>query len=174
MSALATATLASPVGTLQLVASEMGLRAVLWPNDDPNRVPLGATEDHSDHLVLRAAAAELEEYFAGTRTRFSMPLDPVGTPFQQQVWMALRTIPFGKTASYGEIAGAIGRPRAARAVGAANGRNPLSIVVPCHRIVGANGSMTGFAGGVRTKRWLLDHEGAASVTRPPQPQPSLF
>lgn len=148
-------TIASPVGALTLVAGENGLIAVLWENDDPVRVRVGQTEARADHPVLKAAAEQLAEYFAGKRTRFSLPLEPLGTAFQQAVWSALLTIPYGETRSYGQIAQALDRPSAARAVGAANGRNPLSIIVPCHRLVGADGSLTGFAGGLDAKRRLL-------------------
>ncbi|MGI9646225.1 MAG: methylated-DNA--[protein]-cysteine S-methyltransferase [Ilumatobacteraceae bacterium] len=156
----------SPVGPLTVVASDAGLRAVLWPADgaggDRPRVPLpGAVED-DDHAVLVEARRQLTEYFAGERTEFDLPLDPVGTAFQQSAWTALRTITYGETISYGEQARRMGDARKARAVGAANGKNPLSIVVPCHRVVGSDGSLTGFAGGVETKAWLLAHERAVS------------
>ncbi|MCU1394125.1 MAG: ogt [Ilumatobacteraceae bacterium] len=150
----------SPVGPLTIVASDAGLRAVLWMGDTDVRVKLGPVDDqHEDpNGVLAAAVAQLEEYFAGTRTEFDLPLDAVGSGFQQSAWDALRTIPFGETVSYGEQARRMGDARKARAVGAANGRNPISIIVPCHRVVGANGSLTGFAGGIENKAWLLDHE----------------
>ena len=151
-------TIDTPIGPLTLVASATGLRAVLWPDDDPARVRLGERTDDPTDPVLEAAAAQLDEYFRGERTEFDLPLDPVGTDFQRAAWEALRTIEFGKTISYGEQAARMGDRRKARAVGAANGRNPLSIVVPCHRVVGATGSLTGFAGGVDTKAWLLAHE----------------
>jgi len=131
---------------------------VLWPDDDPRRVVVGECRPDADHPVLAAAAVQLAEDFAGDRREFDLPLDPVGTEFQLAAWAALRTIPYGTTISYGEQAARMGDRRKARAVGAANGRNPLSIVVPCHRVVGASGSLTGFAGGVATKAWLLDHE----------------
>lgn len=150
--------LPSPVGTLTLVASDVGLVAVLWPDEAPDRVRLAEASECDDHPVLIAAAAQLDEYFAGTRTAFDLPLAPRGTPFQRDVWLALAAIPFAETRSYAEIARAIGRPTATRAVGAANGRNPLSIVAPCHRVMGANGALTGFAGGLETKLFLLDHE----------------
>lgn len=150
--------LPSPIGTLTLVASDAGLVAILWPDETPDRVRLGDASERDDHPVLTAAAAQISEYFAGTRTAFDLPLDPQGTPFQRDVWLALADIPFAETRSYAEIARAIGRPSATRAVGAANGRNPLSIVAACHRVVGANGALTGFAGGLETKRFLLDHE----------------
>ena len=151
----------SPMGLLTLVASNAELRAVLWPRDDPARVPLGEvaqTTETTDHPVLVAAVDQLSEYFAGDRQTFDLLLDPIGTDFQQSAWMALRAIPYGTTVSYGEQAAAMGDKRKARAVGAANGRNPISIIVPCHRVVGANGSLTGFAGGLESKQWLLDHE----------------
>ena len=154
---LSSRTMPSPVGDLTLVASDAGLVAVLWPDDDPARVPLGPVMPDA-HPVLDAAASQLAAYFAGTLTRFDLPLDPHGTDFQRAVWAALCAIPFGETRSYADIARAIGRPSAVRAVGAANGRNPLSIVAPCHRVVGSNGALTGFAGGLAAKRWLLDHE----------------
>lgn len=151
----------SPVGSLTLVASDAGLRAVLWPTDTPRRVPLdsGSTvEPNGEHPVLVEAVRQLREYFEGRRRDFDLPLDPAGTDFQQSAWTALRSIPYGTTVSYGEQAERMGDKRKARAVGAANGKNPISIVVPCHRVVGANGSLTGFAGGIETKDWLLTHE----------------
>lgn len=108
--------------------------------------------------LLQAASAQLSEYFSGTRAQFDLPLAPRGTPFQQSVWNALLTIPVGHTRTYGEIAAQIGRPKAARAVGMANNRNPLSIFIPCHRVIGADGSLTGYAGGLDVKRYLLDLE----------------
>jgi methylated-DNA-[protein]-cysteine S-methyltransferase len=157
--ALVQTELESPVGTLQLVASDVGVRALLWPMDGA-RVRVGPTElvDPADHEVLLATKQQLERYFAGTLTKFDLPLDPIGTPFQLDAWRALSNIGYGKTASYAEQASKIGRPKAVRAVGAANGKNPISIIVPCHRVIGSNGSLTGFAAGVDAKRWLLDHE----------------
>ncbi len=148
----------SPVGVLTIVTSDAGLRAILWPDDDPKRVRLEAAIDDPTHPVVAAVVVQLGEYFAGDRTEFDVPLDPIGTEFQRSAWDALRTIPYGMTVSYGEQADQMGDRRKARAVGAANGRNPISIIVPCHRVVGANGALTGFAGGVDTKAWLLDHE----------------
>lgn len=148
----------SPVGELTLVASDVGLRAVLWPGDRPQRVAHADTVANPSHPMLVMATTQLAEYFAGTRSSFDVPLDPVGTDFQQAAWTALRAIPYAHTESYGEQAERMGDRRKARAVGAANGRNPISIIVPCHRVVGANGALTGFAGGVDTKAWLLDHE----------------
>lgn len=155
---LSAATLPSPVGPLTLVADDAGLVAVLWPDDPPARVPLAATRDDPGHAVITAAAAQLRAFFAGSLTRFDLPLAPRGTAFQRQVWDALSAIPYGETRSYGAIAQVIGRPTASRAVGAANGRNPLSIVVPCHRVIGGGGALTGFAGGLAAKTWLLEHE----------------
>ena len=148
----------SPVGLLTIVAGDAGVRAVLWPDDDPKRVRPADTSDDPAHPVVAAVVVQLAEYFAGERTEFDVPLDPVGTEFQRSAWEALRTIPYGTTVSYGEQAERMGDRRKARAVGAANGRNPISIIVPCHRVVGASGALTGFAGGVGTKAWLLAHE----------------
>ena len=152
-------TIESPVGTLLLVASDAGLRALLWPGW-ADRVPVGEVDggEHDPAGVLDEAVVQLHEYFAGTRTAFDLPLDPVGSPFQRSAWDALLEIPFGETVSYGEQARRLGDIRKSRAVGAANGRNPISIIVPCHRVVGANGSLTGFGGGIANKAWLLDHE----------------
>lgn len=154
-----TTSVPSPVGLLTLVASDSGLTAILWENDDPLRVRMGSLVDNPGHLVLGETANQLRVYFTGKLSTFDLPLDLNGTPFQQKVWAALLTIPYGQTRSYSEIARQIGHPSAYRAVGAANGRNPLSIVVPCHRAIGANGSLTGFAGGLEIKRKLLALEG---------------
>ncbi|MGU3494282.1 methylated-DNA--[protein]-cysteine S-methyltransferase [Xanthobacteraceae bacterium A53D] len=151
--------LSSPVGQLTLVAGAHGLAAVLWENDDPRRAPLGPLCFAQTHPVLDQAGAQLDAYFAGRRTVFDLPLDPVGTPFQKAVWAALMTIPFGETRSYGQLAAQVGSPKGARAVGAANGRNPISIITPCHRAIGASGALTGFAGGLEAKRFLLELEG---------------
>lgn len=155
---LAFTKISSPVGELMLVASETGLVAVLWEHDDFDRVRLSEMVEAEDHPVLGAASEQLCEYFSGNRTAFDLPLDFRGTEFQKSVWAALLTIPFGETRSYGEIAHQIGRPGASRAVGAANGRNPISIIAPCHRVIGSNGSLTGFAGGIEAKRLLLGLE----------------
>jgi methylated-DNA-[protein]-cysteine S-methyltransferase len=150
---------ASPVGPLTLVASDRGLRAVLWPSDDERRVCVPAdTVDDPTHPVLVTAAEQLREYFTGHRTAFDLPLDLHGTDFQIAVWRSLAAIPYGTTATYAEQAARLGDAKKARAVGMANGRNPVSIVLPCHRVVGADGSLTGFAGGLDTKRYLLDFE----------------
>ncbi|WMT90939.1 methylated-DNA--[protein]-cysteine S-methyltransferase [Pelagibacterium sp. H642] len=155
----------SPVGVLTLVANAGELVAILWEKDDSRRVPLGPLRSVNDHPILNLARQQLDQYFTGQRTRFELPLASSGTRFQQAVWRALLDIPYGKTQSYSELAAALGKPFAARAVGAANGRNPLSIIVPCHRLVGADGSLTGFAGGLEAKRYLLDLEKTHSSTR---------
>ena len=155
---LATTSMESPVGQLTLVASDEGLRAILWPAEDPERVPMDDAVTCPDHPVLRSAQEQLTEYFEGSRREFNLPLDPVGTEFQHQAWNELRQIPYGETLSYGRQAERLGDRNKARAVGAANGKNPISIVVPCHRVVGSTGQLTGFAGGLDRKSWLLDHE----------------
>ena len=154
---------ASPIGKLKLVASETGLTAILWENDSPRRVPLSELIEDNEQKILLKTEHQLTEYFAGKRNTFTIPLDMRGTAFQKNVWRALQTIPFGKTLSYGEIAKQLGRPTASRAVGAANGRNPLSIVVPCHRVIGASGKLTGFAGGLEAKAHLLQLERLSSM-----------
>ena len=154
-----TTTMNSPVGELRLIAGDNGLRAILWGAEDAERIAsLDGEPVEGTTPVLDEAISQLEEYFAGTRREFDLPLDPAGTEFQQSAWMVLRTIPYGTTISYGQQAERLGDPNKARAVGAANGKNPLSIVVPCHRVVGSNGHLTGFAAGIDVKSWLLDHE----------------
>ncbi len=148
----------SPVGPLKLVASEHALAAILWENDSPWRVPLPERFENRDHPVLCNTKQQLEEYFAGRRRSFDLPLEMRGTPFQSRVWKALLSIPHGETRSYLQLATQLGDPKATRAVGAANGRNPISIVVPCHRVIGSSGKLTGFAGGLHTKEYLLRHE----------------
>lgn len=150
--------MASPVGELTLVASDQGLRAVLWADERVGRVPLPERRRDPAHAILAEAVRQLTDYFDGRRRTFDLPLDPVGTDFQKSVWTGLNAIPYGETRSYAALAVTIGRPGASRAVGAANGRNPLSIVTPCHRVIGANGTLTGFAGGLAVKQWLLAHE----------------
>lgn len=145
----------SPVGVLSLVSQHAQLVAVLWENDRPLRVRLGDMQQATREPVLLETEQQLNEYFQGNRQQFDLPLYMQGTVFQQQVWHALQSIPFGETRSYGEIARQIGNPAAVRAVGAANGRNPLSIVVPCHRVIGRQGQLTGFAGGLDAKKYLL-------------------
>jgi methylated-DNA-[protein]-cysteine S-methyltransferase len=155
---LYTTTIDSPLGVLTIRASAAGVRAVTWPDDDPGRVRIDAPAVADSNDIATDAARQLEEYFAGDRRDFDVPLDPIGTDFQRAAWDALCTIPYGETVSYGEQAARLGDERKARAVGAANGRNPISIIVPCHRVVGADGSLTGFAGGIESKAWLLAHE----------------
>ncbi len=159
----------SPVGRLTLVATGEGLAAVLWENDRPERVRLSLDAEDDGHPVLLQAGRQLAEYFAGRRSTFDVKLDLAGTAFQRTVWRALLTIPFGETRSYGQIAKQIGRPRAVRAVGAANGRNPVSIIAPCHRVIGSTGRLTGFAGGLDTKARLLALEGAKTEFTSPRP-----
>lgn len=165
---LASTIVDSPLGPLTLVATPEGLRRVAWegasiPVVSAGECPLAsalAADASPATSILRAAATQLEEYFRGLRTTFDLPLDPPGTPFQRSTWEVLRTIPFGHTMTYGEQARRLGGVNKARAVGAANGRNPVAIIVPCHRVIGADGSLTGFAAGVERKAWLLRHEAA--------------
>ena len=156
--AVKTTTMDTPLGLIRLYAEAGSMVGIDFPGHDSGW-PQGAAADAADP-ALAAAVRQLREYFAGGRTRFDLPLRPAGTPFQQAVWDALGAIPFGATCSYGEIAAAVQRPRASRAVGAANGRNTLPIVIPCHRVIGSNGSLTGYGDGMAIKRWLLDHEAA--------------
>ena len=152
-------TFASPVGDLLLVGDGAHLHGLyMQEGRKPMRVGAGWRRAREPFAALRE---QLQQYFAGERTDFDLPLAPVGTPFQEEVWRALREIPYGETASYGELAARIGRPSAARAVGMANGSNPISIVLPCHRVIGASGNLTGYAGGVERKRFLLDLERGA-------------
>ena len=148
--------LQTPVGKLLLAGDEQGLRQVDF-QDGPH--PARPRPDwQKDAKPLAAVSAQLREYFSGRRRRFEVPLAPEGTEFQLKVWQALRGIPYGETWSYGQLARRIGKPRAARAVGAANGRNPLPIIVPCHRVIGADGTLTGFGGGLKIKHKLLELE----------------
>jgi len=155
----------TPVGVLTLIASDRGLAAILWQDDSPRRVRLDPRVENADHPLLLQAEQQLQEYFAGTRQRFDLPLDFAGTEFQRKVWAALVSIPFGETRSYKQIAEQIGHPSAMRAVGAANGRNPVSIIAPCHRVIGANGKLTGFAGGLDIKAFLLSLESGTSQVK---------
>lgn len=149
----------SPVGPLQLVADDTHLHAI-WFSTSRHPQPPGGDWREGDNEVLRATRAQLDAYFAGTRRAFALPLHPAGTPFQREVWAMLARIPYGQTWSYGDVARRIGKPAAVRAVGAANGRNPIPIVLPCHRVIGSNGALTGFGGGLPTKQFLLELEGA--------------
>lgn len=150
--------LKTPVGKLKLVANEKSLIAILWENDSPSRVKLGTMKENKQHVMLNKTAEQLTAYFSGKLKRFTIKLDFEGTDFQKAVWTALLTIPYGETRSYVDIAEQIGRPNAQRAVGAANGKNPISIIAPCHRVIGSNGKLTGFAGGLGVKAYLLERE----------------
>ena len=153
--------LASPVGELRLFASDDALVAVHYPSrhNHTRGTPDPEATEVRRHEVLDLAAAELREYFDGRRKVFRTPLRAEGTEFQRAVWDALSDIPYGQSRSYADVARAIGRPKAVRAVGLANGSNPLAIIVPCHRVIGRDGSLTGYGGGLSAKRWLLRHEG---------------
>ena len=152
-------TIDSPVGPLTLVASGRSLAALCMADQRhaPGQAAFGLPGDPAAD-PFAAAAAQLTAYFAGQLTSFDLPLDPAGTGFQRRVWAALRDIPYGQTASYGQLAGRIGQPAASRAVGLANGRNPIAIIIPCHRVIGSDGSLTGYGGGLDRKRFLLDLE----------------
>ena len=154
-----TTILDSPVGPLFVAADTQGLRAIEFRD---NRHPVRRGDDwrEGDSPLLRQARTQLDEYFSGRRRGFELPLSPQGTGFQRAVWMSLASIPYGQTVSYAQLASRVGRPTASRAVGAANGRNPLPIVLPCHRVIGADGALTGFGGGLPTKQYLLKLEGA--------------
>ena len=147
----------SPVGDITLISDADSLCAIYWPNQKPDGKKFPELEK-KDSKVLRSAAKQLNGYFKGKRMEFDLPLRPVGTDFQEQVWQALTTIGYGETVSYGDIANHIKNPKAVRAVGAAIGRNPISIIIPCHRVIGSNGKLTGFAGGLSTKEFLLNLE----------------
>lgn len=147
----------SPLGALTLLAGDDGLRGVFLPGHRHGPPP---SAGDAEHPTARLAARQLGEYFAGERRAFDLPLAPAGTPFQRRVWAALAAIPYGETTTYGALAAGLGDPRAVRAVGLANGRNPLPIVVPCHRVIGADGSLVGYGGGLPAKRALLELEGA--------------
>jgi methylated-DNA-[protein]-cysteine S-methyltransferase len=158
-------TIDTPVGELLLTATADGLTGVHFPKSSDGHRPEAGWQrarplPNPASSAIAAARAELDAYFAGTLTRFTVPLAATGTPFQQRVWTALRDVPFGATISYLELARRLGDAKAVRAVGGANGRNPIPVIVPCHRVIGADGSLTGFGGGLERKRWLLRHEGA--------------
>jgi methylated-DNA-[protein]-cysteine S-methyltransferase len=155
--------ISSPVGRLLLAGDGRGLRRISF-QDGPRRMRIPEGWERADQ-PFQPAIAQLAAYFAGRLKRFDLTIAPEGTPFQRDVWSALTKIPYGETISYGELTRRLGRPRASRAVGAANGRNPIPIVVPCHRVVGANGSLTGFGGGLPIKRRLLELESESSWSR---------
>lgn len=147
--------MASPVGQLKLVANEQALVAILWDNENPKRVRLAELIEDVSHPILLNTQQQLIEYFSGQRKVFDIPLDFEGTDFQKKVWRALLTIPYGETRSYKQIAQQLGNEKAVRAVGAANGKNPISIIAPCHRVIGSGGALVGFAGGLDKKEILL-------------------
>ena len=153
----------SPIGKLKLIATDRALAAVLWETERMGRVRVDTQQENKTHPVLVETEHQLDEYMRGRRQAFTLALDFAGTEFQRSVWNALLTIPFGETRTYEQIARQIGRPTAMRAVGAANGRNPISIVVPCHRVIGSTGDLTGFAGGLDAKAFLLTLEAKAYV-----------
>jgi methylated-DNA-[protein]-cysteine S-methyltransferase len=155
-------TIASPVGDLRLFASDSGLAAILWRDDPGLHLRPGALTEVGTHVLLTETERQLGEYFAGERREFSLALDFHGTDFQRRAWNALLTIPYGQTRTYAQMATLIGQPGAVRAVGAANGRNPISIVAPCHRVIGSNGTLTGFGGGLENKAKLLALESSQS------------
>ena len=148
----------SPLGKLKIVYHEQALIALLWPNDDPKRVALGSCIEKSHHPLNRTTKIQLMEYFNKKRSVFDLPLELRGTSFQKEVWKALLDLSYGETSSYLDLAKSIGRPKAFRAVGTAIGKNPLSIIIPCHRVIGSNGSLTRFAGGLESKAFLISLE----------------
>ena len=150
------AQLDSPIGVLTLVASDEGLRQILWEDQAEQAEDATPAETHP---ILAAALAQLAEYFAGDRVEFDLPLDLIGTDFQKAAWLALADVPYGETSSYGEQAERIGRTGAFRAIGAANGKNPIPLIIPCHRVIAADGKLGGFSCGLHRKAWLLSHEG---------------
>lgn len=152
------AILSTPAGMLEIHAEGDAITRV-------NFIRSGNPTPAPSHPILQQACLQLQEYFAGKRTHFTLPLNPEGTEFQRQVWHALQQIPHGQTRSYADIAAAIGNPKAVRAVGQANNRNPIGIIIPCHRVIGADGTLTGYAGGLEAKQWLLEHESTATARR---------
>jgi methylated-DNA-[protein]-cysteine S-methyltransferase len=158
--------LKASIGELVLTASDTALTGVYFPTSRRGAAPTHRGDWHLDDgkglaaAILARAREQLAEYFAGIRKTFDLPLEALGSAFEHRVWNALRLIPYGTTTTYGELAKKLGDPLQARAVGTANGKNPIPIIVPCHRVIGSNGDMTGFGGGVETKRWLLQHEGS--------------
>jgi methylated-DNA-[protein]-cysteine S-methyltransferase len=152
-------TMQSPVGVLKLVGSKDGLAAILWEKEKPRRVVINIIGEDKKLPILLETEKQLKEYFVKKRTKFDLKLDWNGTTFQKKVWKALLNIPFGKTVSYADIAKKVGNPKAVRAVGGTNGRNPISIIAACHRVIGTSGKLTGYAGGMKAKAMLLNHEG---------------
>ena len=164
----------SPVGKLKLFASDQSLVGVLWERIDLKRVHIKNSIKKEDHPVLVETERQLNEYFKGERKQFSIKLDFIGTDFQKKVWEALLTIPYGETRSYGQIAAQLNNPKSVRAVGAANGRNPISIITPCHRVIGATGSLTGFGGGLENKELLLKLENSKMDVKNKHVQLNIF
>jgi methylated-DNA-[protein]-cysteine S-methyltransferase len=164
------APLATPIGRLLLVSRSAGHLSGIYLENHA-RAPLQDSAWVQDEARFTEARRQVGEYFAGARTSFDLPLSFEGTPFQRRVWSALLEIPFGETITYAELAQRVGAPKASRAVGGANARNPISIVVPCHRVIGSDGSLTGYAGGEERKRWLLDFERGIGVCRGRRPRP---
>ena len=144
----------SPAGPLIISASDSGITEITFANQTTE-----ITKEESENIIIKDCIAQLDEYFSGNRKTFSVKLDPKGTPFQKEVWAELKKIPFGKATSYLELAKSLGDAKKIRAVGGANGKNPIAIIVPCHRVIGSDGSLTGYAGGMDKKRWLLQFEG---------------
>jgi len=155
----------SPIGNIYISASDKGLTEVLFMDEDTRHAP-DTTGPFTSNHICETTALQLAEYFAGKRTTFDIPLSPAGTPFQQHVWQQLLMIPFGKTTTYSGIANQMNNPLSVRAVGLANGKNPKAIVIPCHRVIGVDGSLTGYAGGLKRKEALLKIEGNASLNQP--------
>lgn len=151
----------SPVGDITLIADDVSLREIYWPNQKPDLAKFPDLEKKESDPLLKSAVKQLRGYFSGKIKEFDIPLETAGTEFQKDVWEALKSIGYGERVSYGDIARRIGRPKAVRAVGAAIGKNPLSIIIPCHRVIGSNGKLTGFAGGLSTKEFLLNLESPA-------------
>jgi len=153
----------SPVGILTLVTDNKSLTQIGWENPGAAFVPVADAKEDKNHPVLLQAAEELDEYFAGKRKTFTVNVDPEGTEFQKKVWKALLTIPFGKTKTYGDVAALIENPDAVRAVGGAANRNPIPVIIPCHRVIGADGKLVGFGGGLERKEYLLEIEGKKKI-----------
>ena len=151
----------SPVGGITLIADDKSLCAIYWPNQKPEHKKFPDLQKDDNNKILKSAQKQLIAYFKGKRTEFDLPLRPLGTIFQEQVWVALTSIGYGETVTYSDIANEIKNPKALRAVGAAIGKNPISIIIPCHRVIGSNGKLTGFAGGLSTKEFLLNLENKA-------------
>lgn len=151
-------TISSPLGTLTIIANDNALKSIVWMGEEINEKKFPNPILKNSHPILKQTETELREYFAGKRKKFTIKLDPNGTDFQKKSWKFLQSIPYGETRSYGEQAAGIGNKKGCRAVGGANGKNPIPIIIPCHRVIGSNGTLTGFASGVEIKKTLLDLE----------------